>query len=455
MQNKFFISFSGQEVEVSDINLVGLDAALADDLVFAELFRMTPYNGTTATKGILPYGPAGAIVEPNGATGSAKVFPCRAFISSNTAVATNANLNWNDIRTTVVVGSTTLSQQVNFTANSSGNPRWDLVYLAVSRDANGPSVTRYIKTAGPPVAETPTPLSVTQNTTATVGVVTGTPAAGPLFPATPTDGGGIYYVPLAYVLILDGFNSTTTLNTVDICDAAPVIVFSETTGGVTIRPASTQSSTTGAMMTTTLASVGVQTAIQWGVSEIRPPLFMPPSMSGEEVLYIALDLKDASNPANWSQPDGSVLDGTRDWRNRIFNWFCQVAETESSVYPNADFSWVPTATATNGMIPNAQISNLIASPDFGWDINNAFSNLTIGMGQSFSVNPSSASYSTVAWLINQPHMSGPSNAGIAATSEVRIYVDTSTGQLKFTTNSTFPQCKLIMRLAASSPFQNR
>src|SRR5689334_8947870 len=114
MENRFQHSLNGQSVQQADLNLLGETSALADDRVFAELFRMQPYDGATVRKGVLPFGHSASanagLVVPNGATGSVLVNPLRAFVGSRTAVATSAKANWRDIRSALAVGSTTLGQ---------------------------------------------------------------------------------------------------------------------------------------------------------------------------------------------------------------------------------------------------------------------------------------------------------------------------------------------------------
>src|SRR6266487_1281647 len=149
MERKYQHTVNGQEVESSDINLIADDAALADDRVFAELFRMKPYDSVTnpnLSKAILPYS-EGATVQPNGASGSVRIYPCRPMIAAKVNASVDAKDNWRGIRSTVYVGNLTgpyITQSL--AANTSGVAwRWDTIYLRVDKDAAETSVTRYVK----------------------------------------------------------------------------------------------------------------------------------------------------------------------------------------------------------------------------------------------------------------------------------------------------------------------
>lgn len=424
MQREYFVSTNGQEVTESDLNLVSTDAALADDIVFAELLRMPPYNGSTVSRGILPYND-GATIIPNGASGSVLVNPFHAYIGSNTLASTAALTNWEDIRSTVFVGgATSLTYQVSFSANSSGNNRWDLVYVRIDRDVNEANVTRYVKTSGPPVLETATSIAVVKNTLATIGVVVGTPAATPALPSIPSDSGGSYYIPLAYVRIPNGFTATSTVASTDILGAAPVINISKTTGVSRIGPANAMYSTTGAMIINNLSGG------TWANAGTRAQCYMPPSMKGEDVLYFALNLLDPSNPANWSQVDSSALD-TGAWTNRIFFWQIAVNSSTTSSFP-----WVPGITSTLGLVPSLDSTG--SSQPFN-----------VGMGQSFVDDSGGGGKGIIANLT-------PTNmSGLATSTSITIYVDLSSGQIKFTTNATFPKVNVFGRICASAPFPNK
>ena len=306
MENRYQHTVNGQSVLQGDLNGLAEVAALADDRLIAELFRLQPFDGATVRKGILTHrhaasGPAG-LVATNGATGSVLVNPFRAVVGSRTAVATDAKMNWRDLRSAIAVGSTTLAQTVALAANASGNTRWDLVYAAVAVDANAASVTRKVKD---PTTKLVTSQSVVTQlaTTVSIGVVAGTPAASPSWPAVPSDSGGVYYVPLAYVRVPDGFGAASTVITREISLQAPVLQISPASGAMSVGPADGQHTLTSAQQAA------------FGLGNTRPSFFMPPDMVGGSSLLVALDLLHPSS-ANWSHQDGGVVD-SRDWRDRL------------------------------------------------------------------------------------------------------------------------------------------
>lgn len=113
MESKFQLLNNGQEVQTSDINSMSDSAALADDRVLAELLRMPPYDGSTVTKGVIPFtaetrsdsSDAFNVVSGLGVAGVIRVRPFRALVGSRTAEASDPKKNWRDIRSTIHIGS--------------------------------------------------------------------------------------------------------------------------------------------------------------------------------------------------------------------------------------------------------------------------------------------------------------------------------------------------------------
>lgn len=336
MEDRYQHTLNGQSVVQADLNVLGETSALADDRVFAELFRMEPFDGSTVRKGILPYAHrasgAGALIEPTGALGGVLVNPFRAFVGSRTAAENDGKKNWRDIRSTLSVAEIELQQVVTFTANASGNPRWDLVYAAVAVDANTASVPRKLKS---PTTKVVSAASVVTRlaTTVTLGVQAGTASATPVWPAVPSDAGDVYYIPLSYVRVPNGFNATSTVLPEDIADVAPCLAMSHATGVAAAEPANQQ------------YAVSTTRQQAWGASGgKRPTTFIPPTLTGLHTLFIALDLSDATLGFH-SHIDGAVLD-TRDWRGRLCFW--QACVSSGSV-SSGGFPWDDDMPATPGM----------------------------------------------------------------------------------------------------------
>lgn len=448
MERKYFHSTNGQELEQSDLNLIAEDAALADDRVLAELFRLKPFDSTsmsTPTKGLLPFtqetlGGGFGIIAGNGATGSVIVLPFRAFVGANVTASSDPKANWRDIRTVVFVGTNTSpattpqSQTVTLSSNSSGFARWDLIYVRVDVDADETGVTRYIKSAGPPVTETPTTVAVVKATTALVSKVTGTPSATPDVPTIPSDSGSTYYIPIAYVRVPDGFNSTSVvIGETDIAECGPIIKLNRAVGVVTAKPATSQYRFGGAAI-----PVGVYR--NWGATGSRPAVFMPPSMTGEEVLYIALDLSDASS-VNWSHQDGSTVDDG-NWLNRVFTWTATVSGVGGT---NDKIPWDLTA----GAISPGDWWDGRGYPSGAQDITD-IQGYTFGFGQSFL---DSSGGSNLAYVCKLDRFSTDNQ--IANPGNVQIYVDLNDNKLKFTSAGSTPLCRVFIRLCASAPYNNR
>ncbi len=450
MEARYQHTVNGQSVLQADLNTLGEAASLADDRVFAELLRMTPYDGATVSRGILPYA-SGATVAANGASGSVKVNPFRAFVGSRTAVASDAKKNWRDVRSAIVVGTATLEQTVAIGANASGNPRWDLIYAAVAVDANSASVTRKVKDATTK-AIAGASLVTTLETTATLGVTAGTPGASPAFPATPSDSGGTYYVPIAYVRVPNGFGAASTVTNKDIDTIAKVLAVAQAAGGSTLRPANQQHAVGG----TAISGAGTSTvngALKWGATaNTRPALFLPPSMSGGESRIIAIDVGNASN-ANWSHQDGAIVDDSVDWRNRVFKWMASVGPGSSSFA--GKFPWLSSA-GVNLVSPTAPSAGGVAQmAGYAADANHpAFA---LGMGDSFTTGTGRAvaqvsASGAAAAATPATGYNIPTNA-MASGGTVYLYVDASTGALKVSINAG-PLASLIFWLDATAPFEN-
>lgn len=438
MENQFKLDYNGQQVQQQDFAGIGETSGLADDRVLAELLRLPPYTGTVA-KGILPYGYAGATpgtVVPNGAAGSVLVNPFRAIVGARTAVGTDAQKAWRDIRSglAVAAGDTSLTHTVSLAANSSGNPRWDLVYASVTVDTNGPSVVRKVKDPTTKVVTSQT-VATYKVTSVTIDKVTGTASATPAYPATPTDAGGVYYIPLAYVRVPNGFNGTSTVDPHDINEVASIFGLSPLMGGVNARPADGYFKTGGAAIsgagTSPVPGVG---PFKWtGTAATKPALYFPPSMRGEEVIWVPLDLNDASS-ANWSHQNGDIIDASIDWRNRIFDW---MAYWNNSGIVKWD--WSDARAGAGGHDPSFS-AHVGANQGF-----------IHGFGASFHDDPTGGyGHAVDLWGSGSGGNCPAYGVGVG----VVLHADASTGALKVLITGT-PACSLFIKLRASGQFANR
>ncbi|MDB4992597.1 MAG: hypothetical protein JWM74_29 [Myxococcaceae bacterium] len=422
MEKRYQHLTNGQSVLKDDLNVLGEASSLADDRVFAEMFRMQPYDGSTVRKGVLPYRHAAsanaALVAANGASGSVLVNPFRAFVGTRTAVATDAKLNLRDVRSALSVGSTTLAQTVAIGANASGNPRWDLVYAAVAVDANSASVSRKVKDPTTKAISAAT-LVTTLETTVTLGVVAGTAAASPVWPTIPADSGGTYYVPLAHVRVPTGFGASSTVLATDIAIVAPCLGMSDAVGGSVSPPTE---------------AVALPTAKQqsWGSTGTRPGRFMPSSMTGKKELLLYLDLYDASS-TNWSHASGDTLD-SRDWRGRFAKWTCAIDDAPSAT------PWRSATFETYGNFPGDEFGGV----DIGVGFDVTTNDLIHGMAHSIGAGASGQHL--IIGLDSDRH-------DVVAGTILNVYVDAADGKLKFSCNPTMTR-RFFIWLEFSGPFEN-
>lgn len=424
MEKRNQFSYDGQELEQDDVQAIVDNGAFADDHVFAELLRMVPLapgGGDSPARGIMPWAWSGArdaafplkssLIAPNGASGSVLVSPFRAFVGSRTLEAADALKNLRDIRSALSVasGSTTLTQVASFAANASGNPRWDLVVAAVTVDANATTVTRYVKDTTDDNATPQTVVTQVQSTV-TLQVVTGTAGASPTPPATPADTSSIYYIPLAWVRIPNGFGATSTVLATDVATIAPLVGLNAKAsgGGMLVEPAD---SAYGGLLTTFAFGAGIGA---WGSSGTRPPAFMPSTSRGGFIKELALDF---SAGAHSIQPDqGGVIDASRDWRNRRF----MILATFGLQSASKSFPWEPGATSdtlgTTG--PGRPIGVSNAQRNQAWIASSSHIADTAGL------NTYGAAHSTIVMLIG-----GGEFTALPVGAELDLLVDQTNGNL--------------------------
>jgi hypothetical protein len=400
-QERFVHETSGLEVESEDLQLLSECGAFADDQVLAELLRLPPFGGTVA-KAVWPFDRA-PTVAPNGASGSVLISPFRVIVGSRDSLqAIGPRRLWNDLRSGIFTGVSTLTPSLAIGPNSTGFARWDLVYASIAIDAVGSSALRYHKDAATEQVTTRT-IPRTRLQRVTVGVVPGQAQANPPRPQLPPDAGGNYHVPLAYIRVPDNFGPNSVVAPSNIHEVFPHVPLARTTGAGTTRPASAPG------------------ASAWGAA--RPPTFLPPSMIGTETLLIPIDVADA-NPANWPIASGGVIDDSRDWRGRVFDWRAFVSEGTGSA-----FAWDASPGVTV-LAPSATQAPRFAA----------------GCGQSFRADsPPSA----VAVLLE------PSIArDMAPQSMVRLAVDLNDGALRLVVTGQ-PRVRAFVWLTASAPYGNR
>lgn len=441
MEDRQQLAVDGEEVALEDLNAGWKTASLQDDRVLAELYRLPPFS-SAAAKAIVPYGIQGATydgsstVETTGsANGSVRVMPFRAIVGSRSTVATfiaagetavqAAKDNWRDIRSGVFANSSdgsTLPFVQAIVANSSGNPRWDLIYAQISVEVNGSSDTRYVRPAsgGAPAPATEV---LTLQCPVTIAVVQGTPGASPAFPSAPADSGGNYYIPLAFVRVPNGFTAGSTIASGDIYVVSPPGRISRAAGVMGLQPANQTNKQGGTS----------QTNYPWATSAgARPAPYLPPEMLGGEMRFFGANFGGSDTFAN-----GAVVDDSVDWRYRAFMVFAQ-AITRSG---GAQFAWEQSATV-NTLVPGTGAS--------GRPLSTAWM-----MGQSFEIDGYLVSGTAGVCSFTQAAQDyAVALASMAALpAQVGLYVDMSTGALKMFSAGS-PNVKVMFWLFATAPFSN-
>lgn len=342
MQNEVYLNSDGQEFQRTDINRMGVAAALADDIAQASTVRLLPSN--PRDRRILPYAPAGQDNSPGtvaSAVGGVVVKPFRAYVGALSGA------NPSDIRS-ADYNSTSIIALTAQTAGA-GTFRVDLVYATLYFDQDGPAEVRYLK--DPSTGSMTTPMLPTyKHAYVTISVVAGTASSTPTPAATPADPPGGVVIPLAYVRLANGFSSASTVTNVNIMDVSKTVRSG-------LRPANGLHSTSGPFFDGT----------------IKSKHFMPAGTIGTFELMVVFDTAVGSL-------DGGVLDSRFDWRKRYFHVVGQTGVGGTDLaHANATSSALPlTGTASIGSMAHS-FSVAAADPTI-WSATNG------GGTVSFKVN---------------------------------------------------------------------
>lgn len=419
MEDRTQLTVNGQELQQSDVNNLGKVSALADDRVLAEILRMAPYNGTVA-RAVVPYGYKGnpsllhGLVRPAGNSGAVCVNAFRAVVGSRANIATiGVKDNWRDIRTAIFTNATGTASDptVPLGANSSGSPRWDLIYAVVTVDANGPSVTRYVKNPTS-LATSPQSLVSTLITTVTLAVQPGITGATPVRPTAPADTSTSWNIPLAYVRVPNGFNGTSAVLPVDINIIATPATPAGSSGAASCRVAT--SNYQPAQMVTTYQNA-------WGAGTYRNPTYLPSDMVGATELIVLINQVSHTN--------GSLVDDSIDWSRRFFKWSANMGINATGFF---DFDST-TSTSNNAPSLDKVLNASGISASFA-DSHNT--------GQSRVVSLSTPGTFPINYL-----------GGIPGTANFGLYVDRSTGNLRYYRDASMDGF-LTIWLTASGQYSN-
>lgn len=326
MSGPFYqLTLDGQAPFQDQINATWRESALADDHVFAELFRLAQYNGVVdiVDRAILPFGYRSVgtdksdqqqqVVTPS--TGAVRIRSFRAIIGNRSGSygsiigspgGTENAERQVDVRSGIYINAGDL----DLPANSSGSTVWVCVYARVSV-ATATLATRYGRASDGTVGAHS--VNLYTQCTVTVGVDVGLPNDDPA--------NGIYYIILAYVRTVNGFGPTTPITLNDIRENSDCATPHFATGAVSSRPANY-----------------CWSYIQWPNTGDRPNVYLPSTMVGGQSIWLPLQF--VGTP---SVIDGDIVDDQINWKFRLFHWTaCK------SMYP---FAFQPTLADNSPHVP--------------------------------------------------------------------------------------------------------
>lgn len=176
-------------------------------------------------------------------------------------------------------------------------------------------------------------------------------------------------------------------------------------------------------------------AFGWGSAGGRPGPVLPPTMSGSAGLHVAIDVL-AQASANWSHQPGSIVDDSRDWRNRIWRWFAVVNTNAQVLFP-----W----DRSNALPPRVIAATGTTLQGGG---------MAFGFGQSFVADSLGVIKFPVQTLA-MPMVAQLSvqNANLPQGTNVVLYVDMTSGALCIAITGT-PSIRAFFWLEASGQFPN-
>lgn len=430
MEDRYAHPANGDEFREQDANSISTNAALADDRVLFELFRPVP-GSATPDKLIIPYASrtwdaigsatSNALVWGDVSDGNVRVMPFRAIIGSTTVIGTSPIEHMRGQRSGYMVGVSALYRNVAIAANPAGNPRWTLVYAAVTPAAAGDLVTLVNKDPATSIVSSQ-PRTINTRCTVTLSTVDGATSATPTRPNLPSDGAGTYYIALAYVYVEAGFDTIDPVPREQIMEVAPCAEIHSTTGAVSCAPAN-QSHTNG----------GTVDDNQSGTTETkRPGAYLPSTMMGGAKRTFLLQL--ALSPA--SHADGDVVDDSIDWRFRYFTWF---------VHARGGATVASAFASDRRLTPGATPAGSASQKTIGQHV-------AFGGGQSF-VNDSAvmitdATCSGVAMYADESSLSI-----VGGPYEIQLHVRSTDGALIFKTTGS-PTAQFVIHVEATGQYSN-
>lgn len=468
--------FSGGSISRDTLYAITTGAAHADDYVFQELLKLARNAGGAPDRVILPFqqrnlgSNGGGLVQVGVASTPVQILPFRAIIGPRTSstatpptapspldplLTTAGELSVRDIRSAVFAGPAALGApgtgipSTLFAPNISGNPRYDLVYAALYVDYLDTAKQIITKppasgTAGPQtgsefyVCSIGNPPMALTGTRPAFGVVTGTlSATAPIAPTIPPDvpASGIYYFPLALVVIPGTFTpGTTTFSSRTIIITAPIAEIGEALGGKMTGPVSAIS---GAEVAALVNLPGAGSAADNWAGASRPSFAAPVTMKGGIQKFLLLDAQAAAASAPLG--DTAVLDDSLDWRNRYFRVTAQAIAGAGRYFASDPLASGGIYTPGAVSVTFGTVMMMTCGQSFRDDT----------VAQLFGGGGSSRNGGTLA-LMNNASMSVITASGAAA---IGLYVDLTTGKLLLYYNGT-PGVRLLIWIDGTGAYDN-
>jgi hypothetical protein len=293
-------------------------------------------------------------------------------------------------------------------------------------------VIRRVKLPGLASAITPTTIFQYLANTIAIQTVTGTPGATPALPNVPGDSSGIFNIPLAMVLVPNGFGAASTVVVEDIRDVAPVLSFANNLGGA-MQPASDSHDlleTSGGSMVVTPGQYATDAAFQWNlVTPHRSTVFLPPSMIGKVEVFADIDVIVSAHPSHIST---GIIDRSIDWRKRFFR--VSVCGSLSAI------KFANDATAASAAVPTLK-QVITGAGSSSWN--------DFVLSNSFIVDAQTTTTDASVYFADNTSSGGV----IAGGAKIGIYVNHTDGTLRFWFSGS-PAVRLFAWIEASAPMPN-
>lgn len=293
---KFNLPIDGGSISRDDLNLIASSAGSAEDNSISSILVPPAWNGGVQ-RGILP--PRNITLVSGNGVNSVRCAAHAAYAGPMTDLASTINTAFTD------------NAVMNVDSSTGANPRYDLLYETIYVDIPAVTAYRKVKNRTSKVVSA-SAFSNSSSCYTTVGLVKGTESATPTSPSLPADPVGGYNIPLAYIRIPTTYTGgSATIDPADIFEVAPVL-----TGPGVARPSSSSSKVPASPDGT-----GRQ-----GITFNQLYRFLAAPMAGSESRMFGV------SALTGLMADGTIIDDSIDWRNRIFRADVHAAQLGFETY---------------------------------------------------------------------------------------------------------------------------